>query len=99
MNVEDMKNILAQKLKDEKSYFTKADIDIKKHGKTYQIIVKGFEHIPFRMELSHNEEDFEYVVAIFDTFDNCNIIFLENPKKYDIEDALMQLGYHIAMCF
>lgn len=98
MNVNKMKDILAKKLKEENAYFGKSDISMKKQGEAYKIVIKGYEHIYFKMTFSY-DDDFGYEVWIYDSFDNCNIIYVDSKKDYNVENALVQLGYHIAMCF
>lgn len=98
MNVNDMKNILAKKLKEENTYFTKSHISMKKQGESYKIVIKDYEHIYFKMTLSYDDY-FGYEVWIYDSFDDCNIIYVDNKEKYDIENALIQLGYHIGNTF
>ena len=98
MNVNDMKNILAKKLKEENTYFTKSHISMEKQGKSYKIIIKDYEHIYFKMTLSYDDY-FGYEVSIYDSFSDRIIIYVDNKKDYDIENALIQLGYHIGNTF
>lgn len=98
MDVNDMKNILAKKLKEEDAYLDKSHISIKKQGNAYRITLKGYEHIYFKMDF-YQDEYFGYVVSIYDSFEGCNLIFVDNKKCYDVENALVELGYHIANCF
>lgn len=98
MTTAEMKNILAKKLKDENTYFTKSHINIKKLGEGYKIIIKDYEHIPFKMNFSFDNY-FGYQVWIRDMCEGCNIIFVDSKKNYDIETALIHLGYYISTRF
>ena len=98
MNIQEMKNILAKKLKEENSYLDKSHISIEKQNDAYIITLKDYEHIYFKMEF-YKDEDFGYVVSIYDSFEGCNLIFVDSKKGYDVENALIELGYHIAVCF
>lgn len=98
MNVENMKNILAQKLKEENSYLTKSHINMEKHGEDFTIVIKDYEHIYFKMRMYH-DDDLGYVVSIYDSFDDCEVVFVNNEKFHDLENALIDLGYHIGNTF
>lgn len=96
----EMKDILVAKFKDENCSFKKSDINIKKVNNCYDIIIKDYEHISFKM-LFDKDNYFGYCVFINE---NCmgdidNIIFVDNKSNYDIESALIYLGYHIANTF
>lgn len=93
-----MKNILFKKLQDEQCNFKKADINITKQKESYQIVIKGYEHTPFKMTFEHDEY-FGYIVYIYDLFEESNIIFIDSKKEYDIKTALIHLGYYIGTRF
>lgn len=101
MTTTEMKQILADKLKAEATYFTKSDISIKKLNspkyEKYQIIIKDYEHCPFTMYLEHDDY-FGYIVTIMD-IDHEEIAFINSKKGYDIKTALLYLGYHIGNTF
>ena len=97
MTINDMKEILANKLKDEGAHFTKSDIIIKKQGESYKIVIKDYEHLPFKMSLEYDDY-FGYTVWICnDSFKN--IAYVDSKKDYDIESALIELGYYIGTRF
>ena len=97
MTANDMKNILAKKLKDENTYFTKSDISIKKQGKKYKIVIKDYEHIPFQMAFDYDDY-FGFIVWVHN--DSLKTIaYVDSKKDYDIESALIQLGYYIGTRF
>lgn len=97
MTTNEMKTILADKLKAENTYFTKSDISIKKHGEKYKIVIKDYEHIPFTM--SFNFDDY-FGFTVWVTNDSFKTIaFVDSKKEYDIKTALIQLGYYIGTRF
>lgn len=97
MTTAEMKEILANKLHEENTYFTKSDISIKKQGKAYKIVIKDYEHIPFKMSFDYDDY-FGYMVMIAN--DSFKIIaYVDSKKDYDIESALIQLGYYIGTRF
>lgn len=101
MKTQEMKDILFQKLQDEQCDFRKSDISITKQKESYKIVIKGYEHIPFKMTFEHDNY-FGYIVSISNTgdiIDYENIVFVENQKEYDIKTALIRLGYYIGTRF
>lgn len=98
MTVKEMKRVLADKLKAENTYFTMSDISIRKHGDSYKIVIKDYEHIPFKMSFEHDDY-FGYCVYIKELFDNHLLIFVDDAFEYDIHHALIRLGYYIGNTF
>lgn len=101
MKVAKMKDILFKKLQDEQCDFKKSDISITKQKESYQIVIKGYEHIPFKMTFEYDKY-FDYIVSISnigEIVDYENIVFVENEKEYDIQTALIHLGYYIGTRF
>ena len=96
MTTQEMKNVLFDKLQAENTYFSKSDISIRKQGNGYKIIIKDYEHIPFKMTLE-TDDYFGFCVLVY--ADDYNIIFVDSKKSYDIEHALLQLGYYIGTRF
>lgn len=97
MTTSEMKEILAKKLKDEGTYFTTSYISIRKQGEAYKIVIKDYEHLPFKMSLEYDDY-FGYTVWICnDSFKN--IVFVDSKKEYDIKTALIELGYYIGTRF
>lgn len=98
MTIADMKNILADKLKEENTYFTAADISIEKNGERYKIIIKDYEHIPFEMYFT-NDDYFGSEVWVKECFSGEHIIYVDSKKEHNIKSALIQLGYYIGTRF
>lgn len=99
MTVTEMKEILFEKLQDEGTSFTKSEINIKKNDNdTYTIVIEGYEHSAFKMSFE-KDDYFGFIVWVYDSFEESNIIFLDNKKDYDIKRALIRLGYHIGRTF
>lgn len=103
MTIQEMKNILFQKLQDEQTSFKKSDIIIKKvtctkpKYKKYTISIKDYEHETFKMYLEYDNY-FSYIVTILNA-DYEDIIFIDSKKEYDIKTALIHLGYYIGTRF
>lgn len=100
MKVQEMKQTLYQKLKDEKTIFEKNDIKIKKQNQNYIIIIKDFEHIPFKLHFE-NDDYFGYIVYL-QYFNGVHYEVLEmfdDNKEQQTQTALLYLGYYIANHF
>ena len=108
MTVVEMKRVLANKLKDENTYFTISDISIRKckvdtsikyvrQDAKYRIVIKDYEHCPFIMVCEY-DEFFGYSIFITCEFDNYMFSNFDE-FEYDIENALLYLGYHIGNTF
>lgn len=98
MTVNEIKTILAQKLKDEECSFKKSDIIVKKTNNGFIITIKEYEHCPFKMTFDEDEY-FGFEVWIYDTFNEEMIAFTDSKKDYDVKSALLSLGYTIANTF
>lgn len=98
MTIPEIKEILFQKLQDEQCYFKKSDISITKQKNHYKIVIKDYEHIPFKMLFEHDDY-FGYIVYIDNEFKHDNIVFTDSKKEYDIKTALIHLGYYIGTRF
>ena len=96
MTANDMKNVLFNKLCDENCSFVKSDISIRKQNDNYKIIIKDYEHIPFKMTFE-KDEYFGHIVYVY--ADEKCIIFVDELDYYDIKNALIQLGYYIGTRF
>lgn len=104
MTTTQMKQILLNKLKAENCYFTKpTDVHISKvDDNKYIIIINDYKPINFRMTLSIDDFDNTYEVTISKYYENDfeEIISLTTSiKAYDIEYALIELGYYIGTRF
>jgi hypothetical protein len=93
-----MKDIIAAKLKDEGTYFTKSHISIKTITNGYRITIKDYEHIPFKVILE-KDDYFGYEVWVKEELDNQFIIFKTSKKEYPIFETLLSLGYYIGTHF
>lgn len=101
MKTTEMKEILYNKLKAENTYFTKQDINIKTVNENkYIITIKDYEHINFRMTLSIDENEYEVTISQYynNKFDEL-VSYQTSRKAYDIEYALIELGYYIGTRF
>lgn len=99
MKINEMKKVLARKLKEEGCYFTEKDIEITPYKKGYKIIVGDYTHIPFYLYAEPYDDYFGYVVSVYDEWSESTIIFVENKTKPDVETALIRLGYHVGVTF
>ena len=97
MTTAEMKEVLASKLKEEGTYFTKSHISIKKAGNgIYKIVIKDYEHIPFIMSEEYDDY-FGYILYI--EANDHNIAFIDSKKSFDYQTAMIRLGYYIATRF
>ena len=101
MTINEMKDILAQKLKDENCYFSKSDLSIEKGTKDITISIKGTEPFSFIMTFEHDEY-FGYITCVHRYFNgkrDMTISFIESKQGYDVKQALIEIGYHIGTQF
>lgn len=99
MTTNEMKDILASKLKDEGTYFTKSYISIRSIKNGYRIVIKDYEHIPFTIYMEEDDY-FGYCVFLrgmqdYDSDDG----FFYSKSGYPLEQALLNLGYYIGTRF
>ena len=113
-NIRAMKQVLAKKLKDEETYFTYKDISIRtrtiktdrirgeqENYRGYEIVIKDYETTPFFM-FFEEDDYFGYIVWIFTVYNNQldeNVEFVDSKVEYDVERALIHLGYYIGTRF
>ena len=99
MTTNEMKTILQQKLQEEKCYFEKSDISIKKvNANKWEIVIKDYEHILFTMT-TEKDDYFGNIVYIHDGFEEKNIVFVDSKEGYNFKVALVRLGYYIGTRF
>lgn len=101
MKTTEMKHILYNKLMDENTGFKLSDISINKTGNNkYMIVIREYEHIPFKMEMEIDDY-FGNVVTIWDEFNNDFVAWCDGHCEFDklINYALLQLGYTIGNTF
>ena len=102
MTTNEMKDILANKLKDENCYFTKSYIRIKKVKDYYEVVIKDYEHIVFRISFDY-DNIFYYQTWVQKYYkDDKNLLeydgivtMVDSKKDYDIKSALIDLGYYL----
>jgi hypothetical protein len=93
-----MKSILASKLKEEGTYFTKSHISIRLQKNGYRITIKDYEHVPFTIT-TEDDEIFGKCVWVKDHWSGEYIIFKTSKTDYPIFEALLSLGYYIGTRF
>jgi len=96
MTTNEIKEILASKLHDEGCYFTKSDISVRKTSTGYKIVIKDYEHIPFKVTL---EEDEYFGKCVFVRTDDETVTFRYSKKDYPMYEAMLSLGYYIGTRF
>lgn len=96
IKISEMGNILFSKLQDKGCYFKKSDISIKKVTDYVEIVIKDYEHVPFKMR-AEKDDYFGYLVTIDSPYGN--VAFVESKTSYDYKNALIQLGYYIGTRF
>lgn len=91
-------DVLAQKLKDEGTYFRKSDIRCYKTKTGFDIIIKDYEHIPFHLTMEEDDY-FGKCVFIRTPFDEDCAIFKYGKTEFPIYTATLSLGYYIGTRF
>lgn len=101
MTTTEMKEILLNKLKAENCYFTKQDISIKKANENkYIIAIKDYEPINFILKLYFEDNEYQVTISKYYNNEYDEFITLTTSRKaYDIEYALIELGYYIGTRF
>ena len=110
MTIKAAKEILAKKLKDENTYFTKSDISIRKSEHirkgdtckdyTYKIVIKDYEHITFVINIRNNHGVDPYICVYYKEDDfQTMIIYDDFHGEKDLENVLIKLGYFIGTRF
>ena len=104
MKTTEIKEILLKKLKVENCYFTKpTDVHISKvNDEKYIIIINDYKPINFKMTLSIDDFDNTYEVTISKYYENDFegiVSYINTSKDYDIQSALIELGYYIGTRF
>ena len=96
MTSKEMKELLANKLHDEGTYFTKAHIHMTKIRDGYKIVIEDYEHIPFTLRMEQDEY-FGFLTTVY-ADDEC-IYFHDSKHEYDPFHAILNLGYYIGTRF
>ena len=97
MTTNELKEILANKLQAEGTYFTKSDISARKTKTGFRVVIKDYEHIPFKITLEY-DEIFGCCVWVHREENIC-VHFTWSKKSYPIEEAIIYLGYYIGSRF
>lgn len=98
MTVNELKNILADKLQSEGTYFTKKHIHAAKTKTGFKVVIEDYDHIPFTIHLEE-DEDFGKCVFVQTPFEEGCIIFRYSKKEYPLYEAILSLGYYIGTRF
>lgn len=98
MTTNELKDILAKKLHEEGTYFTKADIKATKKGNVFKVVIADYEHIPFAIHMT--EDDYlGKIVYITTPFEEDAITFRCSKKEHPLFEAILSLGYYIGSRF
>lgn len=93
----EIKELLATKLHDEGTYFTKKHISVKQIKNGYAVTIKDYEHIPFTITA---EEDEYFGYCVYVRREDTKIIYMADSKKaYKWAEAIRYLGYYIGNRF
>lgn len=95
MTTNEIKDILAAKLKEEGTYFTKSHIKLKRNKKGYTIVIDDYTHIPFKVVMT--QEDGEYWTIIY--ADTECISFETSKYEYKEFSAILRIGYYAGTRF
>lgn len=98
MTTNEMKDILATKLQEEGTYFTKSDISITQSTKGYKVVIKDYEHIPFAIHLT-DDDYLGHCVYVTTPFEEDAITFRCSKREYPLFEAILSLGYYIGTRF
>jgi len=99
IDTREIKQILAQKLKEEGTYFTPADISVRKTGvDRFRVVIKDYEHIPFSIT-TETDDYFGNIVYVTEGFDGTTVAYVDSKKGFDFRTAVIYLGYYIGTRF
>ena len=96
MTTNELKEILANKLASEGTYFTKADIIARKTKNGFHVTIKDYEHMPFHITA---EKDSYFGYTVWIQLHGSAIYFADSKKAYPWEEAIVNLGYYIGSRF
>ena len=102
MTTKEIKDLLADKLRYEGTYFRKSDISVKATKNGWRIVIKDYEHIPFIVTL--DEDDYLGKCVYIreqdaNPFEGDDYIFEYDAHEYPLRTSLLQLGYYIGTHF
>lgn len=95
MTTNEIKDILATKLKEEGTYFKKSHIKLKRNKSGYTIIIDDYTHIPFKVVMT--QEDDEYWTIVY--ADTECISFEISNYEYKEFSAILRIGYYAGTRF
>lgn len=98
MTTNELKDILASKLKDEGTYFTKKHIKAQKTKNGFKVIIEDYEHIPFLINMEEDDY-FGKCVFIQTPFEEECISFRYSKHEYPLFESILYLGYYIGSRF
>lgn len=98
MTTNELKDILAQKLHEEGTYFTKSHIKATKTKNGFKVVIEDYEHIPFAIHMTEDDY-FGKVVYVTTPFEESSITFRCSKKEYPLFEAILSLGYYIGSRF
>ena len=94
----EIKEILATKLREEGTYFKKSDISVKATKSGFLIVIKDYEHIPFKLTMEEDDY-FGKCVFIQTPGEEDSVVFKYGKTEYPIFTAILSLGYYIGTRF
>ena len=101
MTTKEIKEVLADKLQSEGTYFQKSDIKAQKYGKGYKIVIKDYEHIEFIIK--YENDDFGSLITLWRKAPERKTAYLihleEGQNDNNLYDVLLNLGYYIGTRF
>ena len=99
MTINEIKEILAKKFKDENCCFTKKDISIKREGKGdhFMITIADYEHCPIEIT-TEVDEYFGNCIWVKYWFEEESELF-DSKTSWEWERAIKYVGYYIANRF
>ena len=106
LTTKEMKQILAEKLKAENTYFTIKDIHMtkqaRKHNDSYKVFIADYEHIIFTIEFI-TDEDNKKEIALWKQYKASKrktlMLLEEKHNEEAIKNVLLYLGYYIGSRF
>lgn len=98
MTTNELKEILAFKLREEGTYFTKKHIHARKTKTGFKVVIEDYEHIPFNINIEEDDY-FGKCVFIQSPYETEVISFRYSKKEYPLFESILYLGYYIGSRF
>lgn len=108
LTCKEIKAIMAKKFRDEHCSFTEEDITVGVINGHIGIQIRGYEHIAYKLCLEKPDVEFlepyaiatyEYMPLSADPVSKEMIGYHGSNKDFPLEEALVELAYHIAQTF